>query len=195
MLMPTQAHATADFTSTASGTALFNHAATALAALNAEVPDHERITDDEQGILAAFALSLRADCTRRRVAAVAADAFGRVIGTGRNGAPPGRPGCLSAGACPRGQMSKTDVLPGSSYSHGAGSCIALHAEVNCIMNASSPERRRGGTIYITDVPCDDCCKNLAGSGFARAVWPERLGDGTWKVVSFDLNGPIGGHYS
>ena len=51
------------------------------------VPDHDRITSDEHGVLMAMAVALRADCTRRRVGAIIVDVHGRVVGTGRNGAP------------------------------------------------------------------------------------------------------------
>jgi dCMP deaminase len=180
---------------TATSLSLFSLAAEALNDLRNLVPEYERITDDEQGVLAAFAFALRADCTRRRVGAVGVDRHGRVIGTGRNGAPPGRPGCLTAGACPRGRLSYDQIAAGSTYSAGSGACIALHAEVNCTINSASPDRRLGGTVYVTDAPCDDCSKHLAGSGWARVVWPERHDDGTWTVRSYDLSGPIGGHYS
>lgn len=182
---------------TAKSSALFQIAANALNELRAVVPDHDRITDDEQGVLSALAFSLRADCTRRRVACVVVDAFGYTIGSGRNGAPPGRPGCLSAGACPRGQMTYAQVKPGSSYAPGqTGTCVANHAEVNGVINSSDPVRRRGGVVYVTDRPCDDCYRFLAGSGLARVVWPEFGADGTVTIRSALLGPehPIGGLY-
>lgn len=153
-----------------------------------------RITNDEHGILIAMAVALRADCSRRRVGAVIVDAHGRIVGTGRNGAPAGRPGCLSAGACPRGQLTYDQVAAGSTYSAGAGACIALHAEVNACLYTDASDRR-GGTIFVSDPPCDGCGNAIAGSGIARAVWPERTGDG-WVVRSIDVaSSPIGGNYS
>lgn len=47
----------------------------------------------------AQSISARADCRRRTVGAVIVSQDHRVLSTGYNGAPPGRPGCL-AGACP-----------------------------------------------------------------------------------------------
>lgn len=175
-------------------TPLFQRAAEVMNDLRNAVPDYERITDDEQGLLAAFSVAFKADCTRRRVGCVVVDVHGRVIGTGRNGAPSGQPGCLSAGACPRGQLSYAQVAGGSSYS-GAGACIALHGEVNGIAY-TDPMARRGGTIFVTDSPCDDCARHLAGSGLARIVWPERSEDGVWRPTSFDIirGGRIGGFY-
>lgn len=184
------------FLTVTAGSSLFHRALTALNGLRAEVPDHQRISDDEQGLVAAMALALRADCTRRRVGVFMVDVFGRTVDTGRNGAPPGRPGCLSAGACPRGRLTYDQVTPGSSYAAGAaGACIAIHGEMNALLN-SDPAERRGGVIYISDPPCDDCSKHLAGSGLARAVWPVfDPSSGAVTIHSYDLAGPIGGHLS
>lgn len=147
-------------------------------------PYAERITSDEQGVLMAMGGSFRADCTRRQVCSIVTDAHGRVIGAGYNGAPPGYPGCLSSGACPRGRQSPDAVAHGSSYTSGNGVCHALHAEKNGLL-FSDPIARRGGTMYVTHAPCDQCSLDLAGSGLARVVWPERR--------SLALLQPGGGH--
>lgn len=159
-----------------------------------------RVTADEDLILIAHAVALRADCTRRRVGAVIIDTHGRVVGTGRNGAPPGYPGCLSAGACPRGRLTSDQVAPGSSYAAGgAGACIANHAETNAVL-FSDPHARRGGTMGVTDGPCNDCARLLAGSGLARVIWPVTAtaadGSATWTIREHLLSpgAPISGHY-
>lgn len=115
----------------------------------------------------AEAVAARADCTRRRVGAILVDSDRRLRGSGYNGARSGGPSCLK-GECPRGQ---SDVPPLSSYDTGAGSCVAIHAELNLVLY-TSPEERRNGTIYITCQPCDGCGRVLHGSGVARIVWPE-----------------------
>jgi dCMP deaminase len=117
----------------------------------------------------AVAVSARADCTRRKVGALVV--FGdRIVSTGYNGAPSGEPGCLTAGACPRGRRSKEDVTPGSSYDTGAGACIALHAEQNAILRAG--RECRGAILYLTDHPCDGCARLIKGAGFDRVVFRE-----------------------
>jgi dCMP deaminase len=116
----------------------------------------------------AQAVSRRADCTRRQVGAIVVQGD-RIVSTGYNGAPAGYPGCLTAGACPRGQMSKDEILPGSSYDTGKGACIALHAEQNAILRAGL--ETRGATLYVTHPPCDGCGRLIAGAGFARVVFP------------------------
>lgn len=74
---------------------------------------------------------MRADCTRRKVGAIIFDVnSGYQISSGYNGAPRGLPGCLSAGACPRGQhYEKQGVVVFSFSSHekvgdskGMGDC-------------------------------------------------------------------------
>lgn len=116
----------------------------------------------------AAAVAARADCTRRRVGALIVSGD-RIVSTGYNGAPAGRPGCLSAGACPRGRSSNLEVQPGSSYDTGPGACIALHAEQNAILRAGLDAR--GATIYCTDAPCDGCARLIEGAGIARVVHP------------------------
>lgn len=54
----------------------------------------------------AEAVSLRGDCTRRRVGAVLLDTQHRLIGAGYNGSWPGGPSCLK-GDCPRGLHFRT----------------------------------------------------------------------------------------
>ena len=115
----------------------------------------------------AKAVSKRADCSRRQVGAIIVDSSQRIVSSGYNGGPPKGPSCLK-GECPRGNST---VEPGSSYDTGPGSCIATHAEVNCLLY-SSFDRRVGGTIYITDAPCEGCRKVLQNSKLSKVVWPE-----------------------
>lgn len=131
-----------------------------------------RPTWDEYYLDIAKSVAARADCTRRKVGAVIVDEDHRHLGSGYNGAPPGRPGCLTMNACPRGQMSKTDVIPGSSYDTGAGSCIAVHAEVNAILDAGGRRACKGATLYLTDEPCDGCARIVEAAGIARVVFPQ-----------------------
>lgn len=143
----------------------------------------------------ADAVAVRADCTRRKVGAVVVSR-NSIVATGYNGSPPGEPGCLSDGACPRGQHYPLEpalcaclgawpcglaVQPNSSYDTGKGSCIALHAEQNALIRAG--DRAQWATLYCTDEPCDGCWKLIKGAGIARVFWyggeweryPERKG--------------------
>lgn len=144
----------------------------------------------------ASAVSARGDCTRRQVGAVLVDPVNHdIVDTGYNGPPPGVPGCLSAGACPRGRHYRTlapgcapagdlfgkmcacgndwpceEAVPqGSSYDTGPGMCIALHAEQNAVIRAG--RRARGAVMYLTTEPCDGCWKLIRGAGVMRVIWP------------------------
>lgn len=61
------------------------------------------------------------------------------------------------------------VEPGSSYDTGAGSCIAIHSELNALL-FSDRDKCEGATIYVTAEPCDGCMRAIKGAGIARAVW-------------------------
>lgn len=113
----------------------------------------------------ASAVSIRADCSRRKVGAVVVQ-DNRLQGAGYNGSPPGGPSCL-AGECPR---AESGVEPGSSYDTGIGSCIAVHAELNAILDAGGRPGCIGGTLYTTDYPCGGCHKLLRAVGIATVVW-------------------------
>jgi dCMP deaminase len=115
-----------------------------------------------------------------------------IIQTGYNGAPSGQPGCLSDSACPRGRHYEVfenygmyeetgyycacakpwpcpdAVAPSSSYDTGPGSCIAIHAEANCLLRAGT--RSRGAWMYVSCEPCDGCRKLMAGAGVTQAHW-------------------------
>ena len=118
---------------------------------------------DEYFLGIAKAVSLRADCTRRRVGAVIV-VDGRIVSTGYNGAPAGAKGCLSAGACPRGKLSVQE----QPRDFGYGNCDAVHAEANALLYAYRDVR--GATLYCTDKPCVDCAKLIAGAGIKEVVW-------------------------
>lgn len=61
-----------------------------------------RPSKEEWAMIQALAVSVRGECTRRRVGAVVIDRRGRLAGAGYNGSEPGGPSCLEGG-CPRGR--------------------------------------------------------------------------------------------
>lgn len=147
---------------------------------------------DEYFLGIATAVSARADCTRSLVGAVITK-DNQIIQPGYNGAPPGMPGCLSAGACPRGRHYAIDnpveswrpvcacgepswpcpkqAEPGvSTYDEGPTACISVHAEANAIIRAGR-DRCIGATIYVTRKPCDPCFRLILAAGIIRVIWP------------------------
>lgn len=127
----------------------------------------------------AKAAAVRSTCTRRNVGAVLV-VNNRVVGTGYNGAAPGEPECIDGG-CPRGRFTVDEVPPLGDYDRigSPGFCVAIHGEVNALLNRVLDVT--GGTIYITDPPCPGCRKAIAAAGILRAVWPGENG----KLCSYD----------
>ncbi len=107
----------------------------------------------------AIAVAARSDCERSRVGAVVVKDR-RIRATGYNGAPAGKPGCLT---CPR---RLSGVEPGTDYSN----CVAVHAEANALLYCDR-EDLIGATLYITRAPCYACEKLIAASGIVRVVYP------------------------
>lgn len=130
-------------------------------------PPVKRPSVDAWALGIAQAVSTRGDCTRRQVGCVILDARRRAVSIGYNGAPPGAPGCLTDGACPRGRRSHEVTPPGAAYDD----CVALHAEQNALIWAD-PLRLQGAVVYVSTAPCEWCLKLLRGSGVSRVVWPE-----------------------
>lgn len=94
----------------------------------------------------------RSTCPRLKVGAVlVSDKLIRA--TGYNGSPSGIEHCDEAGCLMIHNHCKR----------------AVHAELNAIMQ-SSPEERKGATIYVTAQPCIDCAKAIIGSGVKRVVY-------------------------
>lgn len=128
--------------------------------------DYERPEWDTYFSAIALMVAMRADCRRRKVGCVIVDADHRIVSTGYNGAPAGRPGCLE-GACPRGLLSYEALKEFTDYDSGPGRCGSLHAEANALLYAFRSVR--GATAYVTDKPCPTCAKLLAGAGIERIV--------------------------
>lgn len=118
----------------------------------------------------ASAVAARGDCTRSQVGAVVVRADHTVAGIGYNGAPPGMPGCLTDGACPRGKISYADLPGGSSYDSGPMACSSLHAELNACAN--SRESLAGCTVYVTREPCAGCVRVMRAHKVTTAIWPD-----------------------
>lgn len=144
---------------------------------------------DEWFLGIAQAVAARGDCTRSQVGAVIAKDH-ELIQPGYNGAPPGQPGCLTAGACPRGRhyyvgragpgWTPTLCACGLAWpcpdaatpgQGDYGDCHAVHAEANAIIRAGR-DRCIGATIYVTRKPCDPCFRLILAAGIVRVIWPD-----------------------
>jgi dCMP deaminase len=117
----------------------------------------------------------RSKCLSRQVGSVLVRDK-HVIATGFNGPPSGVPHCdhrdnagkyvdnVVSDVCPRQRMG---------YRSGEGTqfCAAVHAERNCLMQASKLGiSAAGATLYTwCPIPCPDCAKELINSGIRRVV--------------------------
>lgn len=128
---------------------------------------YDRPSWDEWALCIAEVVASRADCTRSQVGAVILSHTHRVLSVGYNGVIAGVPGCMTAGNCPRGQLSYEQVKADSDYSN----CVATHAERNAIEHAD-PSQLKYSTLYVTRKPCPACTTLIKACGISRVVTPE-----------------------
>src|SRR5579859_5402015 len=105
--------------------------------------EDERLTWDQLFMNIAWEFSKRATCPKRNVGAVITLGT-RQISAGYNGSAAGTPHCTEVGC------NEED-----------GHCQrAIHAEMNAILQivVQGGPSTRGGTLYTTDFPCNNCAK-------------------------------------
>ena len=96
-------------------------------------------------------------CVRAKYGTVIVSEEGLVVTTAFNGKP--------RGACNDGVCYREGLLPNSTDKPNC--CI--HSEVNALM-FSSVAARRGGTMYVSGIPCKDCALLIMQSGVKRLVY-------------------------
>ena len=116
---------------------------------------------DEYFLKIASVVAERSTCLRHHVGAVAVGDK-HILSTGYNGAAAGTRDCLELG-CLRDEQN----IP-SGTRHEI--CRAIHAEQNCIIQASlHGVSLEGATIYCTHTPCILCAKMLTNARIRRFV--------------------------
>lgn len=117
---------------------------------------------DEYFMGIAKVTALRANCMKRKVAAVIVKDK-RVIATGYNGTPRGIKNCYEGG-CPR--CNSVGVS-----GEGLGECLCSHAEENAIVqSAYHGVSIKDATIYTTFSPCLMCTKMIINAGLKEVVY-------------------------
>jgi len=122
-----------------------------------------RLGKDEYFMEIAKIVARRSTCLRRDVGAVLVK-DSHIISTGYNGAPAGLSHCTQD-TCVRLKYN----IPSGKDPH---LCRAVHAELNCIVQAARHGTSIEGdtTIYVTAFPCIDCTKILINAGIKRIVY-------------------------
>lgn len=149
-----------------------------------------RISRDEMLMEHAQVTAKRSTCSRLQVGAVYSR-DGRIIVTGYNGTPKGRPHC-------RHECDCKPPYPGGHLKNCASTLpctLASHAERNGIDFAAYHGLRLWGTeLHVTHMPCITCAGSILNVGVHRVVYlePYRLTDGVQllasagvEVLSFD----------
>ena len=124
----------------------------------------------------------RSTCLRKRYGAIIVK-NDQIIATGYNGAPRGRKNCIDMNTCIREEMG---IPRGERYEL----CRSVHAEANCIINASRNDMI-GSTLYLVGkdtvgelIPdsnsCSMCKKMIINSGIDKVVI--RTGKDTFNTV-------------
>lgn len=154
-------------------------------------PTHSNPTLRETLMAAAYTSGRRSRCIKRKVGAVIADKYDRIISSGFNGVPRSLQECQSLyGKCYR-DKKREDVarnicnnLLEEGVSQEAISvvaksvkllelCRALHGEESAILNLVG----RGvdlsdSTIYVTTFPCNLCANKIAQTGIKHVIYFE-----------------------
>ncbi len=127
-------------------------------------PTDARLDWDEYFMEIAHVVARRANCLRRKVAAVIV-ADRRIIATGYNGTPRGVRNCLDGG-CAR---CAGDAASGKDL----GECVCAHAEENAIVqSAYHGISVRGGVLYCTFSPCLMCARMIINAGLVEVVYDQ-----------------------
>lgn len=134
-----------------------------------------RPSKDEYYLNIAKAVAARSTCFRNQYGAIIVK-DDRIISTGYNGSPSGEPNCCDIGTCPRDECD-LPLDPGAAkHGNKYGTCVAVHAEQNAIINASRSEMK-GATLYlaclnpleINPTPCNMCDRIIKNSGITKVI--------------------------
>ena len=133
--------------------------------------DPKRPEVDEYFLKIASVVAERSTCLRHHVGAVAVRDK-HILATGYNGAAAGIKDCLELGC-----LRDAENIP-SGTRHEI--CRAIHAEQNCIIQASlHGVSLEGATIYCTHTPCILCAKMLTNARIKRFVTFRKYADDTF----------------
>jgi dCMP deaminase len=123
---------------------------------------------DEYFMEVAVLTSKRSKDPKTQVGACIANTKNHIVGTGYNGFPRGahNPDCVLFGADnPFPWDSGHHSDPDTKYPY------VVHAEPNAILNCYTSDLT-GCTMYVTQVPCNECAKLIIQSGIKKVYYLE-----------------------
>lgn len=120
----------------------------------------------------ALVASKRSTCLKYKTGAVLV-LNNHIIATGYNGAPSKLKHCAATGC----MQERKDVRP----EERPGLCRAVHAEMNCLIQAAKHGHSvNGGYLYVNHPPCPICVKLMVNAGITRVYYS---GDDLDKIAS------------
>ncbi len=120
-----------------------------------------RLSWDDMFMSLALIASKRTACKFHETGAVFVDENHRILSIGYNGPTEGDLHCIEDGCAKVDGVGEDKLLK---------RCRGAHAEINGIINAGSPRRLRGSTLYCVMFPCYDCMKALNNAGIKEIVY-------------------------
>jgi len=128
-------------------------------------PETNRPTIHEWALEMCSIAAKRSTCIRRKAGALALDDHNRLVSIGYNGVPTGIPHCTPNHKCPGADDPKGDTT----------NCLAIHAEINCIMHAK--DSYRINRMYVSATPCMKCGMVMANlPNLIEVICSERYAD-------------------
>ena len=153
-------------------------------------PSNSNPTLKETLMAAAYTSGRRSRCLKRKVGAIIADKYDRIISSGFNGVPRGLHECRpSLGSCYR-DIKREQVAKRISKAMDLGDnseatdvitrnvkllelCRALHGEESAILNLIGRSADlTDSTIYVTTYPCNLCANKIVQIGIKNVVYFE-----------------------
>ena len=139
---------------------------------------------DEMYMQLAVNMSKLSTCSRVQVGAVLV-VVDRPLLSGYNGSPKGHEHCIDIYKAKFEEFKDSNLyndetfedfmkLPNIREEHGNFSRLhEIHAEINIISQAAYKGlATKGGRLYITHSPCNDCCKSILTAGIKEVVFKE-----------------------
>lgn len=122
-------------------------------------------------------IAKRSTCKRRQVGAILVK-DNRILTTGYNGSPPGKPHCIDEGVgCSKPEHGKNFE-----------DCKAIHAEMNCILQAAIfGIPIKNSILYCTTEPCKLCKLHLEACGINTYFYIDKYNIQECETtISFEL---------